>query len=509
MPVNNLPAGGILPIKPAKITGTVYIYRPLAPPGHIDPARRYIGWQPEVAGSPLQQLQIIPGETVTFGINGDGGMIGNGTPDTVVITWSNDTAILVRQTEVFAAEKMFRRAAKASAVNGNQAKQVMSTLNAQWFNAVVTGCGLDASTFQLVQGNSPLGSTSESLWNIVDVVPPLSVSHYFNPSELNVFSTDYGGVINNLNPQNAQNFQTHMGDYYSRWMNYLKTVQTVPQGGVLALFYNWSQLNMPPGQAKQCYADWQELSEGVVPVAVQMWLNAGGGTGGVKAYNNTIAALQRALLQVKPKSFTLNTSTQSSDVSHSWAQSEAAGIFDFFEGGGSSSYDQLTTSMSESGLVIDVTFQRLVTFPLGPLSKVSDDPILSQYSPWFSSEALNLAFQNNNNLVWASTPPGWNDTFGPNGNMLRTASALVVVDGVEMTMTCDTGFASAQQTEFKTAAEGGFFPFFEAEGSGGWQHDISFDSNSVMTIKSNCPLNNPSVLGVIVSPIAVAMMPAS
>jgi hypothetical protein len=401
--------------------------------------------------------------------------------------------------------KLFRRAEKAAAVHaralqgdGSQAQQVMSTLNAQWFNAVVSGCGLDPTKFQLVQGHSPVDQTSESLWNIADVVPPLSVGHYFNPSQLNVFSTNYGGVITNLLPPDDEDFQNNMGDYYSQWDNYRKTVTALPQGGMLALFYNWSQLNMPPIQAEQCYADYQEIAEGVVPVALDMWRKAGEG----RPYNNTISALKSELSKAQPKSFKLVTATQTSDVAHSWAQVEAAGIFDFFEGGGGSSYDQMTTSISESGLVIDVKFDRLVTFPLAPLSRTSDDPILAKYLPWFSSAALNLAFSNNTDLVWPrNKPPHWNDTFGPNGNMLRSTSALIVVDGVHMTLTCDANLSSEQKSEFKTAAEGGFFPFFEAEGSGGWTHDVTFDSNSGLTIKSDCDVNNPNILGVIVSSI--------
>jgi hypothetical protein len=389
--------------------------------------------------------------------------------------------------------------------SGGTAQQAMNALNAQWYNAVITGCHLDPATFQLMQGNVPLGSTSETLWNMLDVVPPLSISSYFNPSQGNIFSSDYGIVINNLKEQNSNKFMNDMGDYYSQWRAYLKTNPTIPQGGIIALFNNWSQLNMPPDQAQQCYTDYQQIAQGAVPTAVQMWLNAGG-AGAPKAYNATIQQLKSALQSAPPANFSLNTSTESSDISHTWAQAEGGFLFDLFEIGAEGSYDHLSQSLAESGLQINVQFQRLVTFAAGPLSKTSSDPILSGYQPWYNSGTLNLAYQNNNNTVWNNTPPTWDNTFGPNGNMLRTASALVVVDGITITTMSLNSVSTSDQTTIKTAVEGGFWPFFEAEGSGGWSHTATFDSEGIMTVNSTCPAGNPQILGVIVTPITGVLL---
>lgn len=234
-----------------------------------------------------------------------------------------------------------------------------------------------------------------------------------------------------------------------------------PQGGILALFQNWSELHMPPGQAQQAYTAYQQVSQGTVPVAVQMWLAAGGGTGGVKAYSGTIEQLQSAILSAPNASISVASSSASSDLSHTWAKLEAGGIFDIFEAGGDTSYEQLTLSTIKSGLTINANFAHVTTFSAGPLATPSSDPILSQYQPWYSSAALNLAYQNNNNVVWNNTPPTWENTFGLNGNMLRTASALIVVDGVTISMTSEAQFDTSQQTQFNAAAEGGIWPFFE------------------------------------------------
>jgi len=488
-----------------EIRRTVHCYR--TNQGYNSPGA--VGWQP--TGGALQMQDIAVGQTVTFAINGQSGMIANGASSMVQLLWDNSAALEAAGVVENAAGKILRLpqatpGALGAASDSSEVEQAMSTLNAQWYNAVVTGCHLDPSTFQLFQGNAPLATTSEALWNIFDAVPPLSVNNFYNPSQANVFSTDYGAVIANLNPQNAASFQTAMGDYYAQWIAYLNTNPTIPQGGILALFQTWSQLHMPPDQAQAAYTAYQQVSQGVVPVAMQMWLAAGGGTGGTKAYNATIAQLQNELSAAAGASVSLNSSSASSDISHTWAKAEIGGWYDIFGGAAEASYDQLTMSLISSGLTIEASFQHLVTFAAGPLARPSSDPILSQYQPWYSSAALNLAYQNNNNIVWKHTPPTWENTFGPNGNMLRTASAVVVVDGVDITMTSNANFDASSQTTFKAAAEAGIFPFFEASASGGWTHDVSFDSHGAVTVKSSSPTGNPNILGVIVTPIGGVLL---
>jgi hypothetical protein len=394
--------------------------------------------------------------------------------------------------------------AQATLAPSDSAQKAMETLTAQWYNAVIEGCSLDKSNFQLFQGNGAIGSTSEILWNIFDVVPPASASHYYNPSQANVFSSDYGAVVNNLVPQNANAFQNDMGDYYAKWEAYLGTNPKIPDGGILALFQQWSELHMPPDQAQTCYTDYQEVSQGVVPVAVQMWL-AAGGAGAQKAYNATIAQLNSALQGVRGADVTMDSATESSDVTDTWAKGEVGGWYDIFAGQAGGEWDDFTTSVTKAGLEVQATFTRLLTFTAGPLAKKSEDPILSDYKPWYWEPALNLAYQNDNNLVWKKTPPTWDNTFGPKGNLQRTTSALVVVDGVDISVKSTASFDSAQQREVKANAEAGFWPFFEVSVSGGWENDVEFDDHGAITMTSKSPTGNPQILGAIVTPISESL----
>lgn len=385
------------------------------------------------------------------------------------------------------------------------AQDAMKTLTAQYYNAVVTGCGLDPNTFQLIQAHMPLGTLSEDLWNIFDAVPPLSVTGLYNPSQRNLFSQDYGGVIAHLNPPGSEDFQAAMGDYYPQWATYLKTNPTIPDGGMLALFSNWAQLNIPdPSQAQKCITLYQQVSLNAISLAVEAWDNMlkGDLNPGIPAYSQTYGDLKNALSAGQPQSFTLDSSTASADLSHTWAKAETSGIFDFFWGGASANYEKWTSKISTAGVTINVAFSKLVLFPAGPLAKPSKDPILSGYAPWYNSEALNIAYKNNNNEVWQHGVPTWNGTFGPDGNLKRFCSALVIVDGITVTEKSTATIAKSDQQSFEAAIGGGFFPFFEASGSGGWSQSTSFEDDGSFSINSECSVGNPQILGVIVNPIA-------
>ncbi len=261
------------------------------------------------------------------------------------------------------------------------------------------------------------------------------------------------------------------------------------------------------GDGEKAYDDYSLVTQGAIYVAQQMWASMQAGTAtntnpGVAAYDKTYEDLQTALTNGQPASVDLNSSTTSSDISDTWAKVSASGLFEDFFASGDGSYEQYSMDIMNAGVAISAKFDRLVSFTAGPLYQPSQDPILSSYGPWFNSEALNIAYKNSSNTVWQpSSEPTWQSTFGPKGNMLRYASTLCVVNGIAVTMTSKAGIAKGDQVQVRAAIEGGFFPFFEANGSGGWVHTTSFDDEGNITVSSKCPQGNPVMLGVDVTSI--------
>lgn len=395
-------------------------------------------------------------------------------------------------------------------------QQAMDTLTAQWYNAVITGCGLDASQFQLVQGSTFLGTTTEKVWNIFDSVPPLSISQKYNPSQFNSFSSNYGAVIPNLLAPGGLQFQNDMGDFYTQWTSYLKKtpptftgpLATWPQQ-LLSYFASWAMINLSPDQAQRCITDMQEVSNNPVSVANAMWaaMENAATNPGVRAYTGTIADVKTDITQGTGKSVQMDSSTASSDTSSSWAGGSVEGWDDFFGGEASASYSQWSQQLATAGVTVNTQYQKLATVSMGPLNEPDGtDPVLSNFVPWYNSAALNVGFQTKDNTVWKpGAHPDWNDTFGTNGNMLYVATALIVVDGIQSTITSTATFSAADHEEFRQAASGGFWPFVDASEGSGWTHDAQFNDQGQVTVTSTCPAGNPTILGVLVTPISKAL----
>ncbi len=482
--VVNVPAGGNANIPANTIPGTMHVYV-------VGPANA--AYSVQVGNGPNWNYNRPAGDTESVHVNNAAVSVGNIGPSRIQLLY-------VTANDELLAPKAFVSRVKGS---DSSAQQAMKTLTAQYYNAVINGCGLDPNQFQLFQAHLPLGNLSEDLWHIFDSVPPKSITQYYNPSQFNIFSQDYGGVINHLNPQNSDKFQAKMADYYPQWRNYLKTNPKMPKGGILQLFKNWSALNMPPGLANDCYVLYEEISQSTITQAVQSWISMQTSASNPKiaAYDKTIEDLRSALQAAQPQNFVLDSSTESSDISHSWAKTEAGGLLDWFWGGGDASYSKWTSQITSAGVTMKVSFDRLVNFPAGPLYEPSENTLLSAYTPWFNSEALSIAYHNNNNDVWQHGAPTWAGTFGTSGNMQRVCTALIVVDGITLNVSSEASIASGDYESFKTAVSGGFFPFFEASGSGGWTHSTTFDDNGSFKITSKCATGNPQVLGVLVGDI--------
>jgi hypothetical protein len=385
----------------------------------------------------------------------------------------------------------------------DSAQQAMQTLTNQWYNAVVTGLGLDPNTFQLIQASEPLGTTSQSLWQFFDSLPPKSATQYFNPTQFSSYQETYGAVVNSLVIPNDPEFQVAMGDYYAQWQTYLNGVTTIPAGGVLQLLKTWTQLHMPPSTAAQAVTAYLQDGNNPVTVATNMYDAVLNSTSPVFAYSGSYASLQNQLSSAEGKSVAMNSSTESSDVSHTWAQGSAQAEWDIFSGETSVSYDRLTTQFASAEVNVSASFARVLQFAASPLEQPSTDPTLSQYTPWYYSPALNLAYKTQDNTVWKpGSTTTWATTFGPTGVLQQVCGALVVVDGVNVTITSAATFSSSDQTTFQQATSGGFWPFFSAGGSSGWSSSASFDTSGAVTVTITSPAGNPQILGCIVTPIA-------
>lgn len=367
--------------------------------------------------------------------------------------------------------------------------QVMATLQSQWYNAVVAGLGLDPSRFQLAQPSAPLGDTSDQLWAYFNNIPPLSLTSQFATSGGNRFHDDYVAVVSQLQSQGDGALQRDLGDQYGAWMKYVTSLSPLPTPELLpGTFRTWASV-YAPGVAQKGATD---LAAALNDPIYQAQLAAADKTGfinGVPPFSATIADLRAAIPQGEARTIAFDSSTASSDVSHTWASAEASGLYEFFSGSAGGSYDQLSQKATGSTLKVQAAFHNVVTFAAFP-------------GPWYVSSALASAYNTQDNTLWRHGTPSPDSTFGPSGNMLRFGSSIVVVDGIDATITSTASYSESDQQTIKANASVGIWPFFSFGGEGGHSTDTSFDSNGSMTVTVSNPPGNPVVLGVNVEPVA-------
>jgi hypothetical protein len=293
-----------------------------------------------------------------------------------------------------------------------------------------------------------------------------------------------------------------MGDFLQPWQQFLNGQTSLPQGGILSLFQTWSTLHMPAGQAQLCVSDLEQILDNPISVAQSMWHSALGA--GVFAYSISIETVRNLLSEAPSGTVAMNSLQQSSNTSGTWAQGAVTAADDLFNISGEASFSDLTSSLLQAGLNITAQFQNVATMSAAPLSQPSSDPNppLNNAQPWFNPAAFQMAFQNPS--LWNNQPPSWSSMFGPNGSLQRTCSALVIVDGVTITITSNVGFSASEKTQFEAAAKVGFWPFFASQTATGWVNNISWDDSGNLTYTVSSPpgTSNQLVLGAIVTPIS-------
>lgn len=386
------------------------------------------------------------------------------------------------------------------------AQDAIKTFSQQWYNALVTQASLDPATFQLAQGSISLGTTSVTIWEFFNSIPPASINNDFNPSAINSFAQTYLAVVNNLLPQTGNAEREILGDKYAEWVAFQK--DNIPSGFDfeqenaalklrLAIYNKFSVMNgLDQGTTNAMRTVLNQLD--VISHAQLMCSAANPNF----AYTATIARLNSAINSGQKKTVQFNSKTQSSDTSNAWAKGNVSGPYGFFSAKASAEWNKFTEDISSNGFDLEVTFAKLATLVGGPYSaKTNIDTDLSTYKPWYYSPALNTAYKNNNNKVWKHGSPTWDDTFGSNGSLKRMTTAIIVVDGITSKMTTKASVSSDKHDAFKTAAKAGYFPFFKAEGAGGWSHDVKFNADGSLTVTSSTKEGNPNVLGFLVTDI--------
>ncbi len=396
------------------------------------------------------------------------------------------------------------------AIAQSAAEKKMNRLTAQWYNAVVSGLKLDAAKFQLVQGNTAVGATSDSVWAFFDLLPPRSVSHYNKPERIRSFSQTYGALINSLMPYTAQGMRTLLANSYLSWETYSSHPENLPlifpmdeAGNVdfteirVMQFAEWSRMNGIDTRTRKAGITLLKQTDALA-TAMTQWT----AVNGKFAYTASVDDVLSQVSQGHARSASMDSKVSSSDVKRFRLLGGVEGIYDIFGGETAGEWSVFTSHLRAAGLQISASFDRVGTVLGGPYDlKSQHNPNLHEYSPWFNESALRVAKINNNKKVWKNSQPKWEQMFGRYGTMQRRVSGLVAVDGVTVTMTSTYSVPKADQSRVRAKFAEGFFPFFGAEGKGGWSNFVQFNNDGTFRAVSTSQRGNPQIIGVLVEPI--------
>jgi hypothetical protein len=372
---------------------------------------------------------------------------------------------------------------------------VMANFTSAWYNYLCTAFSLDRQTFQLVQGNIKLGNDSVALYQMADAIPPMSLANTFSSSTFNRFSSNYGELLNAQIDSTSTALQSALGDQYYDWTAYRKTFYSANPTSTLTqsdLFTTWANQNLDSGKVNAALAAFAKTSIAPVANAIKKYIDPTNKFQKEYMYNQSIDDV-KGRLGNSAMAIDFDSSTYAFDSKHSWANGSVGGGFGFFSASASAAYDHLEEVVSGSDITITGSFSTYGTVSIGPKG-------------WFDSGVFGTALTSpNNNQVWdVNANVNWDNFFGTNGTTQRVVGELLVVDGMNLTITSKANFGSLNTTDINADASVSYWPFFSARASGGFGGVMTQNADKSISVTITVGKGNPMILGVNVLPIEKA-----
>lgn len=389
---------------------------------------------------------------------------------------------------------------------------VLDTFNAKWYNALTTQLNLSPQEFQLSQGQTVLPQTTDTLWDMMNQLPVASVVQFYSNDPTVSFSSEYTSLlsfvqapgnaafVNAMGADNMTTWNAAKKKYFADNPNVYTKSPAELQRDLDNFFHNWALVNLDPGQGQQCYTLYRAAVENPIYIAQELQDNLP--IGGPAAFNLTQDAMLATVNAAPSQSLSFNSHDQSSALDNSWATSSYSngGTYFYTKSGGSDATD-FTQTFASADFAMTASYQHLATIPVIALSGETVTADGTSYLPWYYGAALAYAYNNPGAPVWTD-PAQWDALFGPNGSMQYVITNLVVVNGLDTTVTQSQTYSKAEQT---------YSDNWSSEGYGCWPYYVSNSSDnksttstvtvndSSLNIHVQSALGHPVVIGVTVS----------
>jgi hypothetical protein len=365
------------------------------------------------------------------------------------------------------------------------------------YNFMVHTLGFtNENNFQFIQPGVafPANTADAAVWSFMNEIPLLSLVE--GGSGGNQFFSDYEALLSALKPDVNIDFAGDIGSAANTaWENFLANLPNFPAVTQLpSLFFSWAFTHGFSSVAAKGASDLSAmLLEPIfrAQLALQPYLSIPGvSTGKPPDWSIGYSDLANQLAGAPSKSAQSLDLQSQSDVSTTWTAGHSAVHFLLWNDNSNSS-SSISERFASQAVTFKMSFDHALTFLPVP-------------GAWFESSALGLAFGTQSGAPWnpADTEITWANTFGPNGNMQRFASSLIVVSGMNIEVTSATQFSGSDQTTIEQNKGHGFWPFYKKNSSSVITTNTSFNDQHQLTISQTSPPNVPILIGRTVLPAA-------
>ena len=355
----------------------------------------------------------------------------------------------------------------------------MTDLQNRWYNGVVGGLGLSPQGFQLNAPATLLPPIDDGLWATQNAIAPAWLTFPRGRCRGDEMLAEYAAVVGQLTLPESTFAQDIGAQTFAKWSLYLAGLDPAPGPAELpAIFQQWAMLWAPDVAT----IGTEDLTSMALEAAAQDALAPYLGPGAkpvdfARGYADLVAVLAAS----PGAGIQFDSSAVPGDVTKTWAAGVDAGVGGLWAGACASC--RLSRAFAAGAVTVTATFERWTRSVCTP-------------GPWYDSSALGIALRTAGAAPWpADANPTWEQVFGAGGSMRRLTTALVVVDGIQATVTCDAPVREADQAAIVAAAPAGIWPFYLPAGDAGVTSSVSFDARGALRVEVTAEPGHPVVLG--------------
>lgn len=344
-----------------------------------------------------------------------------------------------------------------------------------WYNQLCKSLNLSVDHFQLVQPVA-ICASDEALWACKNQVAPNTLKYNYWYYDQPAFFSEYAAIVKQLQFPDSS-FEKDIGKtVYAKWNDYLKGLpQPPPESALPGIWFQWAMLNAPSvANIGRTDLGCQVLIKGA-QAALAPYL---GSNAQLPEFSPSFTNLITTLQASPSTSFSFDSGTANPDVSNSWVPGNDPVFFGIYTGSWCGYL--LNKKFAQSAIAVSTQIDHFAVVPVTP-------------GAWYNSGLLHLALASQSVPPWEAGA-SWNTYFGAGGTLHYAIGAVVVLDGISLTLTSNAFFTSEEQSIIKSQAMPGYWPMYGPQLSGISTNDISFDSGT-MTINFRVTAGNPVIIG--------------